>query len=127
MTQKLTPNQAKWIAALRSGRYEQTAGRLHDCDGHCCLGVAAQEFISDKVVVRRDGPHQGRDARSYDGDYANAPAYVVTALGLHTSAGSGNAGGEGLTSLNDRGVSFKKIADVLEACPDAYFKADHTA
>jgi hypothetical protein len=80
------------------------------------------------VVVRRDSPLQGKDARSYDGDYENAPAYVVTALGLHTSAGSGiGAASEGLTFLNDRGVSFKKIADLLEASPDAYFRADHTA
>lgn len=28
-----------WVAALRSGKYKQTTGRLVDMHGHCCLGV----------------------------------------------------------------------------------------
>jgi hypothetical protein len=127
MTQKLTPNQAKWIAALRSGCYEQTTLRLHDCDGHCCLGVAAQEFISDDVVVKRNS-NSGKDARSYDGSYRLAPVYVLGALGLHTSEG-GRIDGfhDSLSELNDGGTTFEQIADLLEASPDVYFKADHTA
>jgi hypothetical protein len=42
-TEKLPPDfKAKWIAALRSGEYEQV--RRHLClDGkYCCLGVAAR-------------------------------------------------------------------------------------
>jgi hypothetical protein len=30
MTQQLTPNQKKWIKALRSGDYTQTTGFLHN-------------------------------------------------------------------------------------------------
>lgn len=35
--------KAKWVAALRSGEYEQTTGTLRDVDGHgfCCVGVLA--------------------------------------------------------------------------------------
>ena len=29
-----------WLAALRSGNYEQTMNLLHDSRGFCCLGVA---------------------------------------------------------------------------------------
>lgn len=29
----------KWIKALRSGRYKQIQGRLHDNGAYCCLGV----------------------------------------------------------------------------------------
>lgn len=32
--------KAAWIAALRSGDYQQTTGILRDKDGFCCLGVA---------------------------------------------------------------------------------------
>jgi hypothetical protein len=32
--------EAALIAALRSGKYEQTKGCLHNDEGYCCLGVA---------------------------------------------------------------------------------------
>lgn len=32
--------KAKWVAALRSGKYKQAKGTLNDCGGgYCCLGV----------------------------------------------------------------------------------------
>lgn len=31
--------KAKWVAALRSGKYTQTKGTLRDDRGFCCLGV----------------------------------------------------------------------------------------
>lgn len=46
----------KWIAALRSGEYNQIDGRLASEDGskHCCLGVLCElgtkEKICEKVV-----------------------------------------------------------------------------
>jgi hypothetical protein len=123
MTQKLTPNQTKWIAALRSGKYEQTVGKLHDSGGYCCLGVAAKEFVSDsvKVVVDADG------IGTYDGDNAEAPLYVVDALGLFNVCGGSLGHGEALTEINDNGATFNRIADLLESDPSMYFKADHTA
>ena len=33
--------KAKWVKALRSGRYKQTNGCLKDSRGYCCLGVLA--------------------------------------------------------------------------------------
>lgn len=32
--------KAQWLAALRSGNYQQTDCYLHTADGYCCLGVA---------------------------------------------------------------------------------------
>lgn len=44
--EKWEKNSAKWIAALRSGRYEQTQSQLKDSFGksksYCCLGLACQ-------------------------------------------------------------------------------------
>jgi hypothetical protein len=37
----------KWLAALRDGEYEQTAGRLADDDGYCCLGVLCDVVAQD--------------------------------------------------------------------------------
>lgn len=33
--------KAKWIAALRSGKYAQTSSALRDSVGYCCVGVLA--------------------------------------------------------------------------------------
>jgi hypothetical protein len=33
--------KAKWVEALRSGKYSQCKKRLTDGVGHCCLGVLA--------------------------------------------------------------------------------------
>jgi hypothetical protein len=32
--------KAKWVAALRSGEYQQCTGKLRSDQGFCCLGVA---------------------------------------------------------------------------------------
>jgi hypothetical protein len=32
-------SKALWVAALRSGGYQQITGQLRDSDGYCCLGV----------------------------------------------------------------------------------------
>ena len=46
MSFKLNPEaKAKWVAALRSGKYKQGHGRLRDGDTFCCLGVAVQEGL----------------------------------------------------------------------------------
>lgn len=43
----IKPNKArirKWVAALRSGKYQQTFGQLQKGDAYCCLGVAQELF-----------------------------------------------------------------------------------
>jgi len=42
--------KAKWVEALRSGKFAQTQLELHNGSGHCCLGVlcrVAQIDIGD--------------------------------------------------------------------------------
>jgi hypothetical protein len=34
----------QWVAALRSGKYQQGRGALHDGDTFCCLGVLCDLF-----------------------------------------------------------------------------------
>lgn len=53
---KLPPRfKAKWLSALRSGKYEQSFGHLYDNNGkYCCLGVAAKACgISNKSIVKK--------------------------------------------------------------------------
>jgi hypothetical protein len=118
--QELTANQKKLIAALRSGKYTQGKGKLRGDDGFCCLGVAAQEFVTDKIeVFRSDDP----PVWYYEGEELVAPPYVVKALGLLEKGGMSRSTNNCLTDLNDAGVSFSEIADLLEAEPEEYFAA----
>ncbi len=116
----LTANQARWLAALRSGEYKQGVDYLHDGEGRmCCLGVAAVLFKPDDVV-----PVQGTDGGwSYDHARCYAPGYVVQALGLYGDCGERRDDDDGvmsLATLNDHGKSFAEIADIFEANVDAY-------
>jgi hypothetical protein len=49
-TRSSTMNQqikARWIEALRSGKYGQTTSHLSDKEGFCCLGVLCDLYIQD--------------------------------------------------------------------------------
>lgn len=37
----------QWVAALRSGEYQQTKTVLHDSEGFCCLGVLADLYLKE--------------------------------------------------------------------------------
>lgn len=49
-------DKAKWLEALRSGKYAQCASILHDKmgGGYCCLGVL-EELLDGKVEVAETG------------------------------------------------------------------------
>lgn len=42
--------KARWVAALRSGQYQQTEGYLQTRDGFCCLGVLCEIAVQDGVI-----------------------------------------------------------------------------
>lgn len=37
--------KAAWVAALRSGEFDQVKSQLRYCDGYCCLGVLTDIYI----------------------------------------------------------------------------------
>lgn len=45
----------RWLAALRSGKYNQTVEALATEQGHCCLGVLCELAAEDNVVERLEG------------------------------------------------------------------------
>lgn len=112
----------KWVAALRSGEYKQTKGKLRDDSGFCCLGVLCD-------LVRKEG----MEAPSVEGwqtdweDFFKAadkeevlPDGVREWAGMRTDIGDLTkpsklySGKTNLARLNDNGVDFPTIADIID-------------
>lgn len=95
--------KAKWIEALRSGRYEQGRERLRSDDGFCCLGVLCDVYDSSQWVT---DPELG--GYLYDKAYAFLPTFLPAFAALGPTEAT-------LAGLNDEGKSFVEIADYIEA------------
>ncbi len=100
----------KWLAALRSGSYQQGVGALYDnSGGYCCLGVL-QKAVSGKV-----------ENLSYPSvEWLNA-----NKIKFYDSSGGGQA--PFLPALrdradiaNDHGRTFTEIADAIEQCAEGF-------
>lgn len=105
-------NRAKWVAALRSGEYQQGKQELRTDQGsYCCLGVACVVAIADGVEDR--WPDDG--GFTWD---EQLPRSVRDWLGLASRAGDLVAEIEGrkhLIALNDDAeFTFAQIASVIE-------------
>lgn len=96
-----------WIAALRSGEYQQAICYLQNSDGYCCLGVACRVLIpEDKLKVNEKGFLVG----GHPWDQPHAPQWLMD-INDHFSKHHGGS----LTVMNDSGkISFIEIADKLE-------------
>ena len=103
----------KWIAALRSGEYEQGYSQLRKGDTFCCLGVACD--ISGVGRWRHDRFELGPDKRVTH--LPSALSKVLFADDLVTE--------HEFTVMNDEdGASLSEIADTIEfiAFADGVFK-----
>jgi len=95
----------KWIAALRSGEYPQTRGVLRGYNGFCCLGVL-QEVRKIPVYEDSDGNFKYEGKGGSLGE-KTCELFSCDAWGFVV-------GGSTIAELNDSGVSFTKIADLIE-------------
>lgn len=104
-----------WIAALRSGNYTQTTGSLRRVghvehpDGYCCLGVLAEQLglpltpVTNKFgTVFHIGEYTVKNSQFLSADVVSKEQQFV------------------LSSMNDCGYSFIRIADYLEDNKHAY-------
>lgn len=107
----------KWIKALRSGKFKQTAGVLcrmtEGQSDYCCLGVACQVLGGVKRHDKQGG------VVKFGREDTNLPRLLVNKLGLVDGLGSParkfDGGNPELTERNDTYCqSFNKIADALE-------------
>lgn len=134
---QIEAHRKQWIDALRSGNYKQGGGYLHrqDKDAYCCLGVACKLAGTDAaprtVKVTKQNPQTGRiDVvelvvtvfGSDDKNESVLPNDVMEWLGLLDNNpvidfpnGAAPPEGTSVAELNDKGWSFDKIADAIEA------------
>jgi len=102
--------QKKWLVALRSGVYKQTRGQMRGASGYCCLGVANEcldlgEPWSEKYLRIN---YRKLGLRSFDGELVKEVYYKGEIC-------------RSLAVLNDRGMSFFEIADLIESDPTNVF------
>lgn len=96
--------KADWVAALRSGKYEQSRYRLKDDRGYCCLGVLCE--INGALNKQGEVVFFGNNTYHEMG----LPVELLDCIGLSTGSM------DYLTVLNDhRGATFKQIANHIEA------------
>jgi hypothetical protein len=129
----LNENAKKWVAALRSGRFEQGRWKLHflgngvaEPDSYCCLGVACVLAIESGIQLdtvdagglRRYADPGGQGSINY------LPETVQAWLGLSNSQGlykGENYKVQSLADDNDKRKTFSEIADIIESEPDGLF------
>jgi hypothetical protein len=100
-TSKLDPAlKARWVRALRSGRYRQGAEALLTVDGsYCCLGVLAKIQRCNFSAVPVDMLDSSSPLREALAKYAG---------------GLSEEDQDTLAGMNDGGASFDEIADYIE-------------
>lgn len=112
----LNKNAKKWVAALRSGKYKQGRGALKKDGKYCCLGVACEISGLNKWYGRLPEFRQ-----YYMLEAGVLPLEVQKWLGLNDRGGGYCKGNRSLTQDNDKGVSFKEIASIIESEPEGLF------
>lgn len=112
----------RWIAALRSDEYQQGKGKLkqeiNGQIGHCCLGVLTDLFIKDYKDSKWEQIKNGSYFH-YKGVVGVLHPEVKRWSGINTDNAKfpnniriDNACT--LTECNDDGMSFERIADIIE-------------
>jgi hypothetical protein len=123
----------KWIAALRSGEYNQTTGKLKTSSGYCCAGVLCDLYR--KETGNGEWDEFNRFVSNYRIDAYTLPDAVVLWSGFQNNTIVGRKinsplqipenGGEPVTifEINDgyfendikvSSKSFNEIADIIE-------------
>ena len=110
----------RWVKALRSGKYKQAESTLRDLSNRmCCLGVLCDVT---KKETGGDWLTRGRFGKSRCiADGSLLPPFVQKILNISSEGKlkEHHIGGYGskhytLSGLNDSGLSFKQIANIIE-------------
>lgn len=116
-----------WLEALRSGEYKQTTERLRNGDAYCCLGVLCDLYAKHNPGAGFEPKDGTRHIFTTSGNYVAEtlpPWSVQRWAGLNgfdvpAKAAAGVVRYDpqvsiSLAAINDEGVSFEVIADIIE-------------
>lgn len=107
----------KWLAALRSGEYEQSRNQLFKGTGYCCLGVL-QKVVSNECEWLCLPSEEWLDDNDIEFGFKNDDGSVIFGA-RNPWVALGPVQGESLSAsdVNDlcKGT-FPEIADILETC-----------
>lgn len=121
--------KVKWVEALRSGEYEQGVKALCQFQpdattpNFCCLGVLTDLYIKEKNLAWRviETSRLGTKIMEFEDNDAMLAESVQDWAGFHNWCPSvpfkndyGYEYNRALSSLNDNGLSFDSIADLIE-------------
>lgn len=100
----------KWLAALRSGEYQQGENAMYNPNSntYCCLGVL-QKVCDGKVDTDHAVPTR-----------AWATAHGIESLSIVWRTFNPALGSVRAAESNDSGMPFPKIADLLEKYAETY-------
>lgn len=101
--------KAKWLEALRSGKYQQGKSRLRADDRFCCIGVLCDVLNADAWAHSsvEIGEFYWRDPQGYKVFAALLPEALET-TGLSSDQQ------DNLIDMNDNGESFETISAHIE-------------
>ena len=106
-----------WVTALKSSVYVQASGYLLTTTGYCCLGVLCDLYSHATGNNWEPGQWNGRETVfSFCAFTRLLPPAVVQWAGLNTYDPVVFRHGEydmTLASLNDQGMPFEEIADII--------------
>lgn len=103
--------KAKWLAALKSGKYPKTDGDLRDGQGYCCLGVLCDIYRKETG----DGKwKENRFITSTSDTTGYLPNKVMKWAGLSKKYGIMDGKGSDLTDINDQSHTFNEVIEVIE-------------
>ena len=138
MPNELNPNAQAWVAALRSGKYNQGRNELltykNGVPMFCPLGVACDVYrietgdgIWQQLASDRDAERWPNRRTFIDGAGERRVGFLpdaVTAwMGLDNNSG-GNCF-RSIPALNDQeGLSFEEIASFIESQPKGLFRTE---
>jgi hypothetical protein len=125
----MDPNiKEKWLAALRSGEYDQAKAvlkRIHPGDpeskpAYCCLGVLCEIAAAEGALPpANDAVYLDKAVYGEEDTWSTLPQAVMEWANLpsadpYVSPNAITVTRTTLSRLNDGGSSFSEIADIIE-------------
>lgn len=109
----------KWVEALRSGDYKQTTGYLKRDNCFCALGVLCDLYIKEQSLCEWTDSYCGKGylaIQKKNDPYSRSIAALISCIVDWAGCSADpKVNGEYISRLNDTGIPFSKIADLIEA------------